>query len=564
MKHFTKFLYAFLFSVLIFPIEFVSAQFQTGDVFVAVSNGQVQWRKPDGTLVQTLNTGLGGYTTGMAFDTANILYVTNFSNNSVSKFDKFGTLIGTIGSGYSTPESIVFDNASNFYVGNLGNGIRKYDYNGTYLGTSFAGRVDFMDLQADQCTMLRDTEGSSIERHDVCTNSPLTAFATGISGQAYALRILTNGDVLLADGSNIKRFNSAGTEVQSYDATGENSWFALNLDPDGQSFWSADFSTANVYRFNISTGAVVSSFNTGTGGSTVYGLAVQGEITVATQLFIALTPKTSINPINTQHCVTATVTDQNNVPQDNQAIDFVVRGTHTASGSSNTNANGQTQFCYTGNSSGCDTIFATIRSTGKTDTAYKCWDNPLPVELSAFTSTIDGKDVTLNWTTSSEINNSGFDIERKVAESENWSRISFIQGNGSTINTRNYTYTDRNLNSGKYNYRLKQIDFNGNFEYFNLSSEVEIGIPDKFNLSQNYPNPFNPTTSISFDIPKDGNVKLTVFDNSGKLVSTLVNGFKTAGNYSVEFKAENISSGIYFYKLESGNFSKVMKMSLIK
>ena len=524
----------------------------------------MQWRQPNGTLVQTLNTGQGGFTTGMAFDTANILYVTNFSANSVSKFDKFGNLIGLIGTGYSTPESIVFDNASNFYVGNLNNGIRKYDYNGNFLGTSYSGRVDFMDLQADQCTMLRDTEGNFIARHDVCTNSPLTDFATSISGQAFALRILTNGDVLLADGGDIKRFNSAGTQVQSYDATGENSWFALNLDPDGQTFWSADFSSANVYRFNISTGAVVSSFNTGTGGSTVFGLAVQGEITVATQLFIDLTPRNAINPINTQHCVTATVTDQNNVPQANEAIDFVVRGTHTASGSANTNTSGQAQFCYMGTTVGCDTIFATIRSTGKTDTAYKCWDNPLPVELSSFTSSIDNKNVTLNWTTSEEANNSGFDIERKSVTSENWTKISFVDGNGTTSGSTDYTYTDRNLNSGKYNYRLKQIDFNGNFEYFNLSNEVVIGVPDKFNLSQNYPNPFNPSTTIGFDLPKDGNVKLSVFDNSGKLVSTIVNGFKSAGSYNVEFNASNLSSGVYFYKLEANGFSKVMKMSLVK
>ena len=121
-----------------------------------------------------------------------------------------------------------------------------------------------MDLETDQCTMLYTTEGSTIFRHDVCTNTPLSNFATGLSGNAYALRILPSGDVLVAMGVNVLRLNSAGVIQQTYDATGENSWFALNLDPDGTSFWSADFGTSNVYRFDIASGNVITSFNTGT------------------------------------------------------------------------------------------------------------------------------------------------------------------------------------------------------------------------------------------------------------------------------------------------------------
>ena len=118
--------------------------------------------------------------------------------------------------------------------------------------------------------------------------------------------------------------------------------------------------------------------------------------------------------------------------------------------------------------------------------------------------------------------------------------------------------------SGKYNYRLKQVDFNGNFEYHNLNSEIEIGTPGKFDLSQNYPNPFNPSTNISFDLASDGFVSVKIFDYLGREVSSLVNDFRTAGYYSVDFNAANMSSGVCFYKLESNGFSKVMKMSLIK
>jgi len=544
-----------------------NAQFQTGDVFVSVANGSVQWRQPNGTLVQTLNTGQGGFTTGMAFDSAFSLYVTCFSASRVFRFDNNGNPIGLFGSGNATPESIVFDGASNCYVGNLGNGIRKYDALGNFIAT-VGPNTDFFDLSADQCTVLNDHEGQVINRHDVCTNTPLSDFATGLGGSAFALRIRTNGDVMLANGVNILRLNSAGVVQQTYDIAGQNAWFALNLDPDGTSFWSADFSTADVFRMDIATGNVISTFNTGTGGNTVFGLAVAGEITVATQLFISVAPKFSTNPINTQHCITATIVDQNAVPQANQNVTFQVRGVNgIVNGNGNTNGSGQVQFCYVGTNIGQDTIFATISATGKMDTAYKTWDDPAPVELSSFTSVVDRKDVKLSWTTSEEVNNSGFDIERSVVNGE-WSKISFVQGNGTTTNQASYTYTDKNLSSGKYNYRLKQIDFNGNFEYFNLSNEVVVGVPTRFTLSQNYPNPFNPSTKINFELPTDGNVNLYVYDNSGKLMATIAEGFKSAGYYNVDFNAANLASGIYFYKLEYNtngqNFDKVMKMTVVK
>ncbi|MBK6506329.1 MAG: choice-of-anchor J domain-containing protein [Ignavibacteria bacterium] len=189
-------------------------------------------------------------------------------------------------------------------------------------------------------------------------------------------------------------------------------------------------------------------------------------------------------------------------------------------------------------------------------------DGVLPVELSSFVSVISGNDVTLNWSTSSELNNSGFEIERST--NNQWMKVGFVAGNGTTSSANSYTFTDRNVNSGNYNYRLKQVDFNGNFEYFNLNSEVIIGVPSKFELSQNYPNPFNPSTRINYQLPNDGNVKISVFDNSGKEVMTLANGFKTAGYYSVDMNASALSSGVYFYHLTAGDFSAVKKMLLVK
>lgn len=188
----------------------------------------------------------------------------------------------------------------------------------------------------------------------------------------------------------------------------------------------------------------------------------------------------------------------------------------------------------------------------------------LPVELTSFIANSTNRNVTLTWSTASETNNSGFDIERKLSGNSNWTKAGNVAGKGTTSSVQNYSFTDRNLASGTYSYRLKQIDFNGNFEYFNLSSDVEVGTPDKYNLSQNYPNPFNPSTKINYDLAKEGFVSIKVFDNLGREVATLVNDFKSAGFYTVEFNAAQLTSGLYFYKMETNGFTKVLKMSLIK
>ncbi len=191
------------------------------------------------------------------------------------------------------------------------------------------------------------------------------------------------------------------------------------------------------------------------------------------------------------------------------------------------------------------------------------WNNSvLPVELASFTSTVSNRDVTLNWSTASELNNSGFEIERS---SDNvWTKVGNVNGNGTSSIVNNYSYTDRNLATGSYSYRLKQVDFNGNFEYFNLNNEVNIGTPSAYALSQNYPNPFNPSTTINFDLPTDGNVSLKLYDMSGKEVATLVNEVRAAGYYSVNFNASQLTSGVYFYSISADNFTATKKMLLVK
>jgi plastocyanin len=190
------------------------------------------------------------------------------------------------------------------------------------------------------------------------------------------------------------------------------------------------------------------------------------------------------------------------------------------------------------------------------------WSYIIPVELTSFAASVNGTSVNLNWSTATELNNSGFEIERK-SSSSSWTKIGFVAGHGTTSEAKHYSYSENNLGTGNYSYRLKQVDFDGTFEYSN-AVEVEIVTPNNFELSQNYPNPFNPTTSIKFNIPEAGNVKLAVYNLLGQEVKTLVNGFRNAGVYTVNFDASNLSSGIYLYKIEMNNFTQTRKMTLLK
>ncbi len=192
-------------------------------------------------------------------------------------------------------------------------------------------------------------------------------------------------------------------------------------------------------------------------------------------------------------------------------------------------------------------------------------DSPMPVELSSFSYSLSSNNVKLTWITETEVNNHGFEIYRK-SEQTDWAMIGFVNGSG-TINTpKTYNYTDKNLNTGKYSYKLKQIDYNGNYEYFMMPGIAEIEGPNKFEISQNYPNPFNPSTTIDFSIPKNAYVTLKIYDVSGKEVAVLVNSRIIAGFHSVNFNADSyhLSSGVFFYKLSAGDFSLTKQMLLIK
>ena len=191
----------------------------------------------------------------------------------------------------------------------------------------------------------------------------------------------------------------------------------------------------------------------------------------------------------------------------------------------------------------------------------------IPVELSSFTASANENSVTLNWSTATEINNSGFSVERKTSLEDLWNEVGFVPGFGTTTERMNYSFVDENLNMGSYSYRLKQIDFDGKTEY-SEAIIVEVTSPEDFVLLQNYPNPFNPSTKIGFSIPQTSNVSIDIYNVVGERVATVVNQTLEAGYHSVDFDASSLSSGTYIYQLkangQNGTFVETKKMILMK
>jgi len=200
----------------------------------------------------------------------------------------------------------------------------------------------------------------------------------------------------------------------------------------------------------------------------------------------------------------------------------------------------------------------------------------VPVELTSFSGIFLKDKIILKWETATETNNAGFEIERKLLNTD-FEKIGFIQGNGTTANQHQYVFEDKNVTPRVYQYRLKQIDLDGSFEFSNVI-EVDVTSPGKFSLQQNYPNPFNPSTKIKFTIQPNSDAALLttlkVYDVLGNEVVTLVNEEKSAGEYEIEFtaiggsasggNAFRLTSGIYFYQLKAGDFIQTKKMILMQ
>ena len=251
-------------------------------LFVGVSNGQIKHFDLSGNVINTLNTGRGGSVTGMSFDWVDNLYVTDFTANSVTKFAGSGTVVGDFGAGYNCkPESIVFDGAGNAYVGETGcsHALLKFDSYGNLLAsfpvTTETEGSDWIDLAADQCTILYTSQGTSVFRFNACTNQQGPTLTTSLN-TGLGLRILPDGGALIANKQDIVRLDSGGRFITRYNSPGQSCWVSLTLDPDGKSFWAVDYCSSDIVRFDITSGNQLTKFNSGTPTQTVFGIGMRG------------------------------------------------------------------------------------------------------------------------------------------------------------------------------------------------------------------------------------------------------------------------------------------------
>lgn len=192
------------------------------------------------------------------------------------------------------------------------------------------------------------------------------------------------------------------------------------------------------------------------------------------------------------------------------------------------------------------------------------YNNPslsLPVELTSFSASSSSINIQLFWETASESNNAGWEVERRQQNVAAFQKIGFVPGKGTTTEIQHYQFNDPIL-SDNVEYRLKQLDTDGKFSYSTVLTVQTAS--QEFSLSQNYPNPFNPTTSITYQLSTQSHVRLTITDVLGREIVVLVNDEKPIGTYSVNFDASLLSSGLYFYTLQAGNFSETKKLNLLK
>ena len=350
-----------------------------GNVLAATGSGQVKQFTPSGTLVDTLDTTTGStYTAGMCVDSSKNLYVTTFGSNTLSKFDSNGNLLAANwGSGFNAdPESCTVDASNNIYVGQADGShqILKFDTSGTLLASYSpaidARGTDWIDLSSDQCTMYYTGEGTLIKRFNVCTNTQLPDFASGLPGPCFEIRIQTNGNVIVACGQGAVRLDSSGNVLQNYPIPGASEMFAMNLDPDGTSFWTGDIGNGTVTHVDIATGTILSQWNSSP-SSALGGLLIVGGIVVA-QPTLTLSPPTATRTVGTTHTVTATITNPGGSIA-GQPVSFSVAGANSASGSGTTNASGQATFTYTGTNPGSDTVTGTFTGTSAVGTALVTW-----------------------------------------------------------------------------------------------------------------------------------------------------------------------------------------------
>ena len=498
------------------------------------------------------------------------LTLANASIETLGQDEKTGTLVGQ-----TANVSITNCHASGTVKGmdNVG-GIIGY-HSGTMTNCSFTGTVLGNSLSG---TYQSDNMGGLIGYNN-----------GGSVEDSYASATITGNWVA----GGLVGYNNAGTINRCYSTTPEGgyifgSYFVGGL--VGQSTNSGSisksYSTATVVGYVNIAGGLVGD-NNGSTISNCYSRESVSRSQGSEGDFGSFIGKNENTTVVTDCYSTGTVIFQNATnPTDKGFI-----GNYNATGCSDNFFDSETTYQISG--AGATTKITTEMKTASTFSAwdsniwnldtfndgypYLDWQNPsgtpLPVELTSFNASVSGGKVTLNWQTATEVNNYGFEIQRSVVSGQRsvisdqrseWETIGFVEGHGNSNSPKDYSFIDENPGSGKFEYRLKQIDNNGNFGY-SAAIEVEINqLPTELKLYQNYPNPFNPSTVISWQLPVSGHVSIKVYDILGNEVAALVDDNLSAGNYEIEFDASQLSSGVYFYSLSAGDFHQTKKMIVLK
>ena len=265
------------------PASASGVAFHTGDLLAGTDNENILHYSASGTLLDTLSSGsAGSQEAGMCFDATGNLYSTNFQGGNMTKFDSSGNALSyPWGGPFHSPESCVVDSLQNVYVGSVDTGeLQQYNTSGTLIATWYPQvenrGIDFIALAADQCTMYYTSEGASILRFNVCNGTQDSTFVTGLPSPCYSVEVRQNGEVMVACETEVVRLSSTGTILQTYPLSslpGATYLFAMNLDPNGTSFWTADYNNGDIYKVDIVTGAVQETFSAGQG---IGGLALVG------------------------------------------------------------------------------------------------------------------------------------------------------------------------------------------------------------------------------------------------------------------------------------------------
>jgi hypothetical protein len=454
---------------------------------------------------------------------------------------------------------------TNLFVGTSGDGIFRSSNNGTSWTAINSGLTNLYvnAFTVSGTNLFAGTEGNGVYRS---TNNGTSWSVTGTLSTPYIYALAVSGTNIFAgaDGDGVFRSTNNGANWTLV-STGLTNTRVFALATSGTNLFAGTFGGAGVY-LSTNNGANWTSAGSGLTNTSVNTLLVsEVNLFAGTEDGIFLSTNNGTSWASASLGLTNTFVHA-----------LAISGTNLYAGTEDGvfhSTNNGANWTAINNGLTNPTIFAlavydTNLYAGSNGNGV--WIRPIdtvvPVELVSFSATTNGNSVNLNWSTATEINNSGFEIERawsSASSTLNWDKVGFVNGNGTTTELQSYSFTDDNLTSGKYLYRLKQIDFDGTFEYSN-EIEVIVTLPDEFELSQNYPNPFNPSTSIKYQIAASNPVSLKIYDVLGNEVATLVNEVKPVGNYEINFDASSLSSGTYFYKLQAGSFVQINKMTLLK